>query len=146
MLREKTAFRFHADNSRHPRDYDDNYRTLTLHRDGTFTDYNEHLWDLREGWITEGVNIVVYAGTYTLDKPHIQFCYDRIVSKVTDVVLAKESLAADEPLKQPITISGTLSADGTSLVVTQFGAGCDAEPQTLLSNNGLHRVHGGKYC
>ena len=68
-LSRTTAFRFHANNSKDPRDYDDKYRTLTLHADGTFTDYYEHLWDLKSGWVTEGVERIVYAGTYTLDLP-----------------------------------------------------------------------------
>ena len=35
------TFRFHADKSTHPGDYDDDYRTLALRSDGTFTDYYE---------------------------------------------------------------------------------------------------------
>ena len=142
VLSRKTAFRFHANNSQHPREHDDVYRTVTLHTDGTFTDFNEHLWDLCEQWVTEGVHCVVYAGTYTLEAPHIQLCYDRIISRVTDVVMAKESLAADEPLKEPVTTSGTLSADGNSLAVNPFGG---AGPQTLVSNTGPHKAYGGPY-
>ena len=71
-LSRTTAFRWHANESRDPRDYDDKYRTLTLHADGTFTDFSEHLWDLKSGWVTEGVNCVVYGGTYTLEPPQVQ--------------------------------------------------------------------------
>ena len=151
-LTKKTAFRFHANNSKHPRDHDDEYRTLMLHPDGTFTDYNEHLWDLSSDWVTEGVNCVVYAGTYTRDGPHIQLCYTKMVSKVADVVTAKESLVEDEPLEQPVTTSGTMSAGGTSLALKPFGGGVSyggsgskAEPQTLVAGKGPHPVYGGKY-
>ena len=147
-LRKTTAFRFHANESGHPRDHDDKYRTLTLCADGTFTDYNEHLWDLKSEWITEGVNCVVYGGTYTLDPPQIlggsrvDLHYSKVVSRVTDVVTAKESLAADEPLTDPVIISGTLDAGGRSLTVKQYRQvaygtveqyGQEAEPQTLVA-------------
>ena len=119
------------------------YRTLTLHPDGTFTDYNEHLWDLFAQWVTEGVSMVVYAGTYSVDASRrIQLCYTRIVAKVDDVVTGKESLAADEPLAQPVTISGTMSAHGTSLALKPFSG---AHPQTLVATKKSHKVHGGKY-
>ena len=152
-LCKTTAFRFHANESTHPRDYDDKYRTLTLCADGTFTDYNEHLWDLKSEWVTEGVHSVVYAGTYTIDLPQIQLRYIKLVSKVTDVVMAKESLAADEPLTEPVIISGALDAGGTSLTVKQYQGGearwhaAGAEPQTLVAGK-KHRIHGagGKYC
>ena len=70
LLGETTAFRLHINNSDHPSDYDDTYRTVTLHSDGTFTDYNEHLWDLSSAWVTEGVDRIVYGGTYTLNLPN----------------------------------------------------------------------------
>ena len=141
-----TAFRHHANNSNHPDDYDDEYRTLTLNADGTFTDYNEHLWDLKNGWITEGVSRTVYGGTYTLAGTAAELRYTKIVSKVNDVVTAKESLAAEEPLNEPVITSGTLSRDGKSLTVERFQRG-DAEPQTLVMG-GRHKIHdgGGKYC
>ena len=146
----ETTFRFHANESKHPREYDDKYRTLTLQPDGTFTDYNEHLWDLKEDWVTEGVNRVVYAGTYTLDGPlpsgpHIELCYTRIVSKCTDVVMGRESLEADEPLEQPVTTSGTMSAGGRSVALKPFGGGGEAKPQTLEAGKGPHKVYGGEY-
>ena len=70
-----TAFRCHDNNSKESCDHDDNYRTVTLHTDGAFTDYYEHLWDLKSNWVTEGVDVVVYGGTYTLDG-------DRWITKV----------------------------------------------------------------
>jgi hypothetical protein len=141
FLSDTTAFRFHANNSTHERDYDDDYRTLTLHADGTFTDYNEHLWDLKSGWITEGVSCIVYSGTYTLGPvPQIELRYTKIISKVNDVVTAKESLAADEPLDEPVIASGTLSVDGKSLTVKRFQGG-EAKPQTLLVG-GRHKISG----
>ena len=50
LLSEKTAFRFHADESEDPRDHDDKYRTLTLHPDGTFTDWTEPHCFFHEEW------------------------------------------------------------------------------------------------
>ena len=97
-LRRTTAFRFHASNSKHPSDYDDVYRTLTLHADGTFTDYNEHCGISRANGY-EGVNRIVYAGTYTLNMPQVQLCYTKVVSKVNNVVSATECLNVDEPLE-----------------------------------------------
>ena len=150
-LSRTTAFRFHANNSKDPRDYDDKYRTLTLHADGTFTDYYEHLWDLKSGWVTEGVERIVYAGTYTLDLPQaagsqVQLRYTKVVSKVNDVVGATESLEAEEPLEEPVMACGTLSATGTrSLTVKPYRGGEAAEPQTLTVKDRPY-IHGGKYC
>jgi hypothetical protein len=144
-----TKFRWHANKSTNPKDHDDEYRTLTLNADGTFTDYNEHLWDLKEEWVTEGVATIVYGGSYTLDTPHtIQLTYTAIVSKVNDVVMATESLAADEPLDDPVITSGTLSRDGKSLTVKRFRGdardGGEEEPQTLVVG-GRHKIYGGQY-
>lgn len=142
-LSKTTAFRWHANESHDPRDHDDKYRTLTLHADGTFTDFNEHLWDLKSEWVTEGVNCIVYGGTYTLEHPQVQLRFSKVVSKVDDVVTGKESLAAEEPLKEPVLISGTLS--GTSLTVKPYSGGA-AEPQTLVAGK-KHAIHGSsKYC
>ncbi len=119
---------------------------MTLHPDGTFTDYNEHLWDLKQAWVTEGVDCIVYAGTYTLEKQKIQMRYTKIVSKVTDVVLARESLAADEPLEAPVTADGILSADGTALTVKPFDkkpGGEGAEAQTLVAREEPYLSGGG---
>jgi len=107
-------------------------------------DYNEHLWDLKSAWVTEGVRSIVYAGTYTLDLPQVQLRYTKIVSKVNDVVRATEELAADELLKEPVVESGTLSAGGTSLTVKPYQGGEAAEPQTLVVGK-PHKVYGGKY-
>ena len=136
----------HANNSKHPGDHDDEYRTLTLHADGTFTDYNEHLWDLTEGWVTEGVRCIVYGGTYAIELPHIQLTYSKTVSKVNDVVMATESLAAPEPLAEPTIISGLLSADGTSVTVKPF-PGAVAVSHTLVACKKpfLPSGGGGKY-
>jgi hypothetical protein len=102
--------------------------------DGTFTDYNEHLWDLTEGWVTEGVSRIVYGGTYAIELPHIQLSYSKTVSKVDDVVRATESLAVAEPLAEPTIISGLLSADGTSLTVKPFpAAAACAVSRTLVA-------------
>ena len=150
-LSRTTAFRFHADKSKDPSDHDDEYRTLTLHADGTFTDYNEHLWDLKSGWVTEGVNRIVYAGTYTLDLPpvagsQVQLRYTKVVSKTKDVVHATESLEAEEPLEEPVVIYGTLSAAGKrSLTVKPYRGGEAAEPQTLTVKARPY-IYGGKYC
>jgi hypothetical protein len=144
------AFRFHADISTSPKDYDDEYRTLTLNEDGTFTDYYEHLWDLKEGWVTEGVSLIVYSGTYTLDVSQImRLTYQAIISKVNNVVTGKETLEAEEPLNEQVIASGTLSKDGKSLTVMKFQAGGEAgggeaEPQTLVMG-GCHEIRGGKY-
>jgi len=138
------TFRFHADISTSPKDYDDEYRTLTLNADGTFTDYNEHLWDLKESWVTEGVSCIVYNGTYTLEAPQIiRLTYKAIVSKVNNVVTGEESLKAEEPLNEQVSASGTLSADGKSLTIMKFQGG-EAEPQTLVMG-GRHEIRGGKY-
>ena len=141
-----TAFRCHDNNSKESCDHDDNYRTVTLHTDGAFTDYYEHLWDLKSNWVTEGVDVVVYGGTYTLDGSQVQLRYTKIVSKVTDVVLAREKLEADEPLEEPVSASGTLSAGGTSLAVKPFGKS-DSEPQVLAARRTpfLPCGGGGKY-
>ena len=138
------AFRFHADISTSPKDYDDEYRTLTLNEDGTFTDYNQHLWDLKEGWVTEGVNLIVYRGTYTLDAPQIiRLTYQAIISKVNNVVTGKEILESEEPLDEQVIASGTLSRDEKSLTVVKFQGG-EAEPQTLVMG-GRHEINSSKY-
>lgn len=143
-LSRTTAFRFHANKSRDPKDYDDEYRTLILNADGTFTDYNEHLWDLKSGWVTEGVSCTVYGGTYTLAGTAVKLRYSKIVSKVNDVVTARETLAADEPLNEPVITSGTLSMDSKSLTVKRFQPqGGEVESQTLVVGPGArHHIHG----
>ncbi|GMH93614.1 hypothetical protein TrST_g2913 [Triparma strigata] len=101
------AFRFHADISTSPKDYDD-------------------------------------EETYTLDAPQIvRLTYQAIISKVNNVVTAKEILEAEEPLNEQVIASATLSRDGKSLTVMQF-QGCEAEPQTLVMG-GRHEINGGKY-
>lgn len=147
-----TAFRFHANNSKNERDYDDEYRTVTLNADGTFTDYNEHLWDLKTDWVTEGVTCRVYAGTYTQHDgdggQNIELTYTKIISKVDCVVTAKDTLdGKDEPLKEPVVAAGTLSSDGKSLTIKRFQGGSEAAPQTLVVGK-RHEIHGagGKYC
>ena len=141
-LRRTTAFRLHANNSKHPSDYDDVYRTLTLHADGTFTDYNEHLWDLKSQWVTEGVNRIVYAGTYTLNMPQVQLCYTKVVSKVNNVVSATECLNVDEPLEEPVMVSGTLS--DMILTVKPYQGGESVEPHVLAIVDRPF-IEGGKY-
>jgi hypothetical protein len=84
---------------------------LTLHPGGTFTDYNERLWDLKSGCVTE-VHRVVYGGTYTLNLPRIQL-YTKTISKVRAVIMVKDSLAAAAPLHEQIVTSGTVSVAGT---------------------------------
>ena len=56
----------------------------------------------------------------------------------------EETLAADEPLDEPVIISGMLSEDSKSLTVKRF-QGSEAEPQTLVVG-ARHEIHGGKYC
>ena len=145
-IKTTKSFRFHVNNSRHAGDHDDEYRTLTLHPDGTFTDYNEHLWDLKSDWVTEGVSRIVHGGTYELELGQIQLQYTKVVSKTNDVVTAKDEIAADEPLKEPFVTSATLSANGTSLTVKNRRArdASREEPQTLVAG-GRHKIHGGKY-
>ena len=142
LLGETTAFRLHINNSDHPSDYDDTYRTVTLHSDGTFTDYNEHLWDLSSAWVTEGVDRIVYGGTYTLNLPNIELLYTKIVSTCKDVYSGKESNEVRQ-LEKPHTISGTLSPGNTSLAVKPFGGG-EQQVQTLAVGK-PHEIHGGEY-
>ena len=141
-LSRTTAFRWHANESNVPCDYDDKYRTLTLHADGTFTDYYEHLWDLKSKWVTEGVRLVVYGGTYTtqltteegLQVVTVRLHYSKIVSKINDVVMARELLeAAEEPLEEIVLITGTLDTDSTSLTVKPYKGTGAAEPQLLVA-------------
>jgi len=96
------------------------------------------------------VSRTVYGGTYTLDPdcragsgPQIELCYSKIVSRCNDVVLGRESLAADEPLNEPVVAFGTLSEGGKSLTVKRF-QGSEPEPQTLVAG-GRHKIHGGEY-
>jgi len=147
LLGNTTAFRLHVNMSNHASDHDDIYRTVTLHSNGSFTDYNERLWDLSSTWTTEGVDRIVYGGTYTLNLPNIELHYTKIVSKCNDVYQGKE-FDEVEQLDEPRITSGTLSPGGTSLAVKPFRGGEPggaAELQTLAVGK-LHDVHGGKYC
>ena len=60
---------------------------------------------------------------------------------------ARETLAADEPLEQPVTSSGTISATSLTLPKPPFGGvgGPEAEPQSLVAGKEWTSFHGGTY-
>lgn len=63
--------------------------------------------------------------------------------------MGRESLKEDEPLEEPVVISGTLMLS-TTVTIEPFtgggGGGAKKTPQTLKAGKTFGSHHGGKYC
>jgi len=146
-VRAEVKYREHVPR-REGRDEEDYYRTLTLKTDSSFTDYYEHLWDLREEWVTEGVSVNVYGGTYMIDAPELHLHYTKLVSQVDDVVMAREKLDEPKPLEeaQRVCRTGALSADRKTVEVEPYGAVGGMHLATLRSDARIRDHGGGPYA
>ena len=146
-VRAEVKYREHVPR-REGRDQEDYYRTLTLKTDSSFTDYYEHLWDLREEWVTEGVSVNVYGGTYMIDAPELHLHYTKLVSQVDDVVMAREKLDEPKPLEeaQRVCRTGALSADRKTVEVEPYGAVGGMHLATLRSDARIRDHGGGPYA